>query len=427
MYINFKILKSMKLVKLLPLFILGLLFTSCKNDDEVKQPQGELSVTLISSGNTSAEEGQDKMFEYQVVLRKSFDKEIQLTFGLENPDKNKNLIEIQNPVIIAKNTTTGTLKVKVVVKPDAENVLTEPEKLNIVLKSVEGISNEVKLNGTYSVTINPEEGFTPLTEAQKELLKSYKEQGIDLTKWIGKIPVEATVTTESNGSFSPFDKIQTLKYKGITYITLSENATKEKPLLKMSKNAFGLNEYLQWVFRHETLENTEYWNNDGPYAPPSPKAVLKALGSERVKKWENKEYSFDVSVDDILVMKDKTIKFVYENGTYNTYTNFLDPVNKREKNLSAVNFDYHFALWDELVKMAKGNSDLTEAITTGGSIHPNNYIGASTILTDDWDEGNWVAPKGSFNDETMTFEFNSDHTSSGGYDIIKVKFTSPNK
>lgn len=409
----------MRVIKsLMYVFMLSLIVVSCSEDNPVFT--GDVSVTLINKGANQVIEGEAAEFTYEVVLNRSFDTDITLTFNLDNLTNYPNVLSISNPVTIAKNQTKGTLKILAPKKPDSENVLTEDTNFKIILASKTGITNNLVLAEDYTITVKKEEGFTPLTQAQKELLAHYKSQGIDLSMWIGKIPVEATVKTAKGGNFAPFDKAQTFTYKGITQITLSEKATKDKPLLVMTQNAFGLTEYLQWAFRNETILNTGYWNNKNV---PAPTAVLKALGNARVTKWKNKEYSFNVTVDEIEFKKDGSIVFVRENGSYGLYTNFLDP--KRKYDQSAVNFQYEFELWEELKKIAKGNKALQDHITTGGSIHPNTYIGYSPILTDDWSGGYWVAPKGNYDNtkKEMNFVFNTDHTNSADYDTVTVKFT----
>lgn len=399
-----------------------LLFTvvavSCSDDDPTVFT-GDVTVNLLTNDGVQVVEGEAKEFTFNVVLSHSFDRAINLTFELENLAQYPNVLAIEtSPVVIASGKTTGTLKVVAKAKPDAENILTENVSFKINLASYTGIENTITLENEQKITVTAEEGFTPLTQAQRELVEYYKTQGINVSPWIGKIPVEVEVTTAADGGFEPFVTAQTLKYSGTTYITLSEKATKEKPLLVMVNNAFGLSEYLQYIFRHETILNTDYWNNTGQ---PAPTAVLTALGTDKVNKWKNKEYTFNVKVDDLEFKADNTVEFVRENGAYDTYSDFLPDGEKYPT--SAVNFVYEFELWNELATLAKDNAELTEHIKSGGSIHPNNYITTGGILTDAWETGNWVAPTSSYKNTEMTFTFNTDHRNSGDYDKVTVKYT----
>lgn len=407
----------MKLLKPLALMLLTILFLqACRNDDVDDSYKGEYSVTLIAKGDVSGTEGMEKDIVYDVVLSRATNSDLKLNFALEG-DPSKDLVEVENPVVIAKNSTKGVLKIKIKNRMDAEKELTEDKNFAIVLKK-----SNYKLAKSYTIKVTKDEAFTPLTDAQKELLKYYKSQGLDLYQWIGKIPVEVKVITDHNGGFAPFDQKLTKDYTGVTYITLSDKATKDKPLLKMTKNALGLASYLEYVFMHETILNEEYWTNQ-----PAPKKVLDFLGKDRVNKWKNKEYSFDVSVDELLFDKNGNITFVYENGANNTYTNFL--TDERNSKISAIDFVYHFPLWDEFKELAKGNKELADAYEQGGSIHPNNYMPVSPILTDDWDDGSWVAPTANFNNTSgeMNFKFNVDHTNAGGYDMVTVKYKAQSK
>ena len=409
-----KILKSIFLV-----LVASIILTSC-SDDDIPVFSGDVSVTLINKGSTEVIEGEAATFTYDVVLSNAFKQDITINFDLDELVNYPNLLSIE-PVTIIKDQTKGILTVTATKKPDAENVLSDDLNLTFKIKDYQGVTNKLYLTTDYVVKVKAEEGITPLTAEQQALIKHYKDQGIDISMWIGKIPVEVEVVTASGGYLPAFEKTQTLKYSGLTYITLSKNATKDKPLLVMNKNAFGLSEYLQFVFRNETILNTDYWNNSGV---PASTEVLKALGDEKVNKWKNKEYDFNVKVDDLEFKADGKVDYVRENNTYDIYANFTDP--NRTKDLAAVDFQYEFPLWDELLALANGNATLTEHITTGGSIYPNSYIGYSTILSDDWGEGNWVSPTSSYNPTEMNFKFNTDHTNSGSYDIVTVKFTQPN-
>lgn len=400
--------------------IASTILTSCSEDDTTPSFSGDVSVTLINKGSTEVIEGEAATFVYDIVLSSAFKQDITINFDLEELVNYPNLLSI-DPVIITKNQTKGILTVTAVQKPDAENVLADNLNLTFAIKDYQGITNKLYLADNYVIKVKAEEGITPLTKEQQDLIKHYQSQGIDISMWIGKIPVQVEVVTAPNGLFAPFETSQTLNYTGVTYITLSENATKDKPLLVMSKNAFGLSEYLQYVFRNETILNTTDWNEPSQAAM---QGVLKALGDERIIKWKNKEYAFNVKVDDLEFKTEGKVDYVRENNTYDLYANFTDP--NRAKDLAAVDFQYEFPLWDELLVLANENADLKEHITTGGSLHPNNYIGYSTIITDDWYEGDWITPTSSYNETEMNFKFNTDHENSGSYDIVTVKFTQPN-
>lgn len=413
----------MKLLKLSTFLLLMLaLLNSCRKNEEIDSAyRGEYSITLIPQGDTSGIEGEGKDLVYQVVLSKSSNQNLKLDFSLEgNGFMTNDLLKIENPVIIHKNETKGTLTIKINQKLDANKILMEDKTFQIKLKNVEGTDDHYTLAKDYSIKVLKDEDFTPLTDTQRALLEYYKSQGLDLYQWIGKIPVEVTVNADHNGSMAPFDQAFNKVYTGFSYITLSDKATRDKPILKMVKNAMGLSSYLEYVMMNETILNEEYW-----LQTPASQKILAFLGNDKVTKWKNKEYAFDITLDNLIFNKNGTIQFVYPNGANSIYTNFLKE--DRTNKISAVDFQYHFPLWDELKKIAKNNIELSEAIIQGGSIHPNNYMPNSPILTDDWEDGSWVAPTASFDNDVMNFKFNFDHVSSGGYDVITVKYTVPSK
>ncbi|MBE7645635.1 DUF4929 domain-containing protein [Tenacibaculum finnmarkense genomovar ulcerans] len=417
----------MKIFKsLIFVLIASTLLTSCSEDDSIPSFSGDVSVTLINKGSTEVIEGEAATFVYDIVLSSAFKQDITINFDLEKLVNYPNLLSI-DPVIIAKNQTKGTLTVTAVKKPDVENVLADNLNLTFAIKDYKGVTNKLYLADNYVIKVKSEEGIIPLTADQQDLIKHYQSQGIDISMWIGKIPVEVEVITAGNGSISVFENSQTLTYKGITHITLSEKATKDKPLLVMTQNAFGMSEYLQYVFRNETILNTVYWYNPtDEYTNPYGDEVFKALGDERMNKWIKKEYNFNVIVDDLEFKPGGVVDFVKENNTYKAGSDFLGP--DLEKTLAAVDFEYEFPLWEEFIELTEVNTSLKQYTAGNGSIHPNYYIGATTSLSDGWADdvpGTWVAPVGKYNATEMNFSFSTDHNDSYGYDNVKVTFTLP--
>ncbi len=413
----------MKIVKTITyIFATALLLFSCEKDNDAGFT-GDITVSLVSKGATEVVEGEAADIAYDVVMSRSFDTEIKLVFDLKNQEGITGLFTLTKEVVILKNTTVGLLTVHADAKNDSENVLTDNQNFSLHLVSVTGIKNSVALESETVVKMIAEEEISPLSIGQRALIQEIKGKGIDLSLWIGKIPVRVTIHSPANGSVAPFEAEFTKSYTGTTIVTLSEDATVEEPMLKMTNNSFGLNDYLNLVFRAETIENKEFWYND---AVPASKAVLQELGEEKVAKWIANEYSFNVLMDKLIFKADNTISFVYENGAFSPPWN-AETLENPDRDLSAINLEYEFPLWDELFKMSKTDEGLREYIIQGGSLNPDNYIIYSSILEDEWGDGNWVAPTSSYDQATgkMTYIFNIDHSNASGYSTVTVTYQSP--
>ncbi|NQX81380.1 MAG: DUF4929 family protein [Flavobacteriaceae bacterium] len=410
-------------------FLLGMLIISCSDEDV--EEQLPLTVTLISKGTTQAIEGQEAVFTFDIVLSRASNTDINLNFALNNDNSSyADLLSINSPLVVSANQTKATLEIFSSEKRDSEYMLSDDQSFSISLESYTGTDEEITLEKMESVSLKAQEEVLPLSDEQIELLNHYKENGMDLSLWIGNIPVTVTVESPADGYYAFAESFEKT-YTGLSNISLSETADADNPMLVMNTNAFGLSEHLQYVFRNETIENTEGWYMPGDeYAPPAPLYILNVLGEEKVQKWINKEYSFDVKVDKLLFNTDNSVKYIYEDEAYNTpYSDEGVDIRDEYEAITGVNFQYDFPLWNELKESCKTNSELFENVYYGGSLHPDHYIMYSTISEDDWynEPSNFKEYTSSYNQETgeMTYKFNIDHASAGGYTIVTVTYQSP--
>ena len=90
------------------------------------------------------------------------------------------------------------------------------------------------------------------------MLEGYKAKGLDLSKWIGLIPVKVSVEVPPTDGLESLINGMKKVYTGKTVITLSEDATAEQPILKMTNNPMGLTEFMYDMLRKETVENDMY-------------------------------------------------------------------------------------------------------------------------------------------------------------------------
>ena len=67
--------------------------------------------------------------------------------------------------------------------------------------------------------------------------------------------------TDDIGTF--YDE-ETRSFEGKSVITLSDNATAERPILKMIDNPLGLTSFLWEILKKETIEDDEVWIKEQP-------------------------------------------------------------------------------------------------------------------------------------------------------------------
>ena len=99
-----------------------------------------------------------------------------------------------------------------------------------------------------------------LTEVQQQLIKGYKENlGVDLTKVLGVKKLHERLYFPGYENMQPFAQPFERDLEDYTIITLSEQSTPEKPVLKMTYNPLGLTNYQRYLLYMLTVGNDEFW------------------------------------------------------------------------------------------------------------------------------------------------------------------------
>lgn len=385
------------------LSILVFAFTACSDDDN--DYEGVNEVFLKADGEKTLSQSEDKMIDITVQLTRSLEENVSLTFEFENTtsDKTDILEFVTNPVSIKAGEKTAKLQVK----SKKENLIQKNNLIDIKLKS--SSVEDIKLNAALQLTVKPDPSISELDEAQLNLLEGYLADGLDLTPWIGVIPVEVKVTFPGGGYLGPFTDAYEKVIKGQTPITLSKYATAKTPALVMTENAMGLEEYIYEIFKQETILDTEFWTQQ-----PAPQKAMELTNLTK----DSKE-TFQLALDSLVFDKDsKSINFVRDDKAINAYGD----------KIAAVAFDYSYSAWDRMQKLIDAaNQEAIEAAQTGGTLNPDYYINITAIDEDGWDENNWIKPGSSFDNSKgeMKFIFNFDHVNAGDYIKIEVTFTKP--
>ena len=162
--------------------------------------------------------------------------------------------------------------------------------------------------------------------------------------FIGSIKVKTTVFSSEGGSTQDFATEFTREFNGKSIIGLSSSATTSSAVLKMTDNPMGLTEFLYFLLKKNTIEDTEYFT-----LQPNPQKVMGLINWNK-----NSQETFNVSLDNIEI---KTpINGVSE-------INFIGDVNKtNESVIKVVPFKMEYTAWDRLKNLAASGN--TEAQST---------------------------------------------------------------
>ena len=246
---------------------------------------------------------------------------------------------------------------------------------------------------------------------KKKLIEGYKAKGMDIAPFLGKLNVKGTIYSAKDGSTRYFTNAFERTIDGISVITLSEQATADTPVLKMTENPMGATAFFYEVLRYETIENDEYFTN--PDGAPYNKLVMELI------KWnKDSQETFSATLDGIKVG-------IPQNNTASlecvqNYNN----VHKGELNI--VPFVFKYSAWDRLQKLInEGNQEAIKYHEGGSTPDPDFYLNNTDILTDEYGSGAFVLTKGSidFVKRTMNFTFLASHESGGDYLKFEIEYS----
>lgn len=226
-----------------------------------------------------------------------------------------------------------------------------------------------------------------LTDAQKAILEAYKTStGIDLSNYIGLVNVSTVITGTDPDSGEP---LEPRTVNGKTLIVLSEDATAEAPVLKMSTNAMGIEDHMYQVLRSVTVDADDYWY--GEYTMPCYETLMTALDWSKTS-----EEVFSMSLDGITFDAEGAVSFLGD-GT----SQYDDPI-------TIVPFDYSFTAYDrELAAIADGSLDPSADPDWmfDATANPYYHLNCDDITEDLYEGGNWIEASASVSETALTFTF----------------------
>ena len=360
-------------------------FISCEDDNNGNGGYEGVNYIYLTSqnGKTTIYETDEEPLVIDVMLTAALEKDLTLTFALTGTE---GVVSIEgNPVTIKAGEKTGSFNV---VSKNA-NVLEETANYTVALDASTVLPENVELKESLSFVVTPVivEEQDP-TDEKTALLNAYKEStGIDLTKYIGLVNVSTVITGTDPDSGEP---LEPRTMNGKTLIELSESATAEAPVLNMTTNAMGIEDYMYQILRSVTVDNDDYWY--GEYTMPCYATLMTALNWNKTS-----EEVFSMSLDGITFGAEGAIEFLGQG------------LNQYEEEITIVPFDYSFTAYDrELAAIESGDFNPSEDPDWmyDATANPYYHLNCDDI-TEDWYEmdGNWIEASASVSETALTFTF----------------------
>lgn len=381
----------------------GFASVSCEKTDDGYTGTNYIYLT---SGTNSMYDTENDAIDVTVQLTASLKEDLTLTLAVA--DDEDGIITLEgNPVTIVAGAKTGTVKVRT-------------KELSA------GLSSNFRITLDRDATVLPEkvawkEDFTftvhtsavpEFTEEQKAIIEAYREKtGIDLTKYLGIVDV-TTVYTASNPDSEIPDEPVTIT--GKTTIVLSEQATADQPVLKMTVNPMGLTDELYRKLKSLTVNNADWYNENNV---PCYQTLMTEIGwtSESVE-------TFSMTLDGIFVNDDQSVDFVKDLSYY-------DEEYEEDVTLHKVDFEYMFSAFErekEALAAGKIGTEVDEDWAYDATVDPSMWLNTDDISEDGYEYGNYVETSATISDEKMVFTFPIYNYNDYDYSKVVATYT-PNK
>ncbi len=398
-----KAMKNLSLILFLLIYCAGI-FSCSDSDNDGYSGKNKLYITtdqdpvMIESDTTP--------LRASLIMTRAYAKDQTFEISVTNTTN-----EMENLVTVKPSSVTipsGAKAVNFDIISNGREILKNEVYLEISVKALP--ETDMEVHQILKIRLKPGLRNPELSEEQKALLESYKQNGLDLSQWIGVIPVKVKINSPADGSYEPFITEFTKEYTGKTVITLSEQSTANAPVLKMTENPMGLTEYFYFILRKVTVENTEYWTPQ-----PDVPAMMELINFSA----DSKE-TFDMTLDNIRLGMPQNGKSAI---TFTGEKSEDDPI-------TIVPFHYDYSAWNRLKELADAGNEIALACSGNSqTLDPLFHLFTTDISEDGWENepSDFVAPEGNLNinEGKMTFIFSFDHSDAGGYSQITIEYTLP--
>lgn len=360
----------------------------------------------LTSGTNSMFDTENDAIDVTVQLTASLKEDLVLTLAVAEDEDGIITLE-GNPVTIPAGSKTGTVQVRT---EELASGLSKNFRITLDMKATV-LPEKVAWKEDFTFTVHTS-AVPELTEEQQAIVEAYnKKTGIDLTEYLGLVEVTTVYTASNPDSEIPNDPIT---ITGKTTIVLSEQATAEQPVLKMTVNPMGLTDELYKKLKSQTVGNTAWYDEDNL---PCYQTLMKEID------WTpESDETFSVILDGIIVKEDKSIEFVKDLSYY-------DEEYEEDVILHKVNFEYVFSAFErEKAALAEGKIGVAvdEDWAYDATADPDMWLNSEDISEDWYECGNYVAASATISDKAMVFTFPVYNTNDYDYSKVVATYT-PNK
>ena len=383
---SFNILMVMKTKSIICALAAMLVALGCnKTQDPAYEGTNYIYLSLSSD---SMSEKQSNPLVVNVTLTTALMSDIVLDFEIEGPD---GVLELDGVPLTIK---AGEKSAQFSIISKQAGLLKEAAtfKLKLAAGSVLPDGIELKEPLSFIVTINEE---SPLTEAeQKAIIEAYKKAtDVDLSKYLGLVPVSVNVVSIDPETEKPVEKV----IEGSTNIILSKDSNTEYPVLKMTSNAMGLRDLMYNALRASTVADEEYWTN-AEYYP------INALLMEKIKWDANSDEMFEMSLDNI-VLKGTELSYIAEVTDPRDINTENDPDYEFAK-ITIVPFDFDFSAYERELQAIEAGSFERGEYDSDATANPYYWLNCYDIISNDEFESDlWVEPSAVISNEKLEFSF----------------------
>lgn len=374
---------------------------SCEKSEEGYT--GTNYIYLTSTTNSMYDTADDAL-EVTVQLTTALAEDLTLTFKV--PEDETGVITLEgNPLTVKAGEKVGKITVKT-------SEIDELEHNFVITLDTDAttLPANVAWKEDYKFTVSSA-GIPDLTEAQTAIVEAYKAKtGIDLSKYLGLIEVTTVYTASSENEVPEAPK--TIKTR--SKILLSESATVDNPVLKMTVNPMGITDELYKKLVSITV-NSVYWIDENAY--PAYKQLMEAID------WTTSSTeSFSVTLDGITLKEDKTIDFV-------TDFSYYDEDYEEDVPMFKVNFEYSFSAYErEKSALEAGiiGTAVDEYWPEDATANPQVWLNCDDISEDQYELGNYIESSASISEDAMVFTFPIYNQTDADYSKVVATYT-PNK
>ena len=390
----------MKKILLALMGIVALTLASCSSDSS--NDGGIQNFWTLTKENKTLYDDDTEGVKVTVTLAYTATENITLTPVMSSENETVlDAFEFSQPTItIAKGEKSATF----LVRATGKKMLSTTQTLAISFQDVSGLRKGEVLSITAEPNIDVE-----ITEEQKELAEYWMNTlGFDVRPFLGQLAVNTTITlSDDDKTEQGYEENSLIYNKDFSAITISDKATKDNIVLKMTVNPMGMQAFIQEAFGITT-----------PYFEGYPiyDALVALMGTP------------DPS----------TLKVVLDNIVVDPITQTLDFTATTEDEVTLVPFTYDFPAWNTLLQKA-GNGEeievnegettvsypLSDVLDQDGTFNPAHYLGNTNIASDEYyhEPSNFIEPTASYDLENNTITFNFAWDFGAGsllYDYVKI-------